>query len=192
MAASLVRRARMTVLGGGVALAATALLAAPAAACGGLVGENGTIQLQRTTTLAAYHDGVERYVTAFNFSGEGKEVGSIVPLPGVPTDVKRAGDWTLQRLEREVSPVEQFALAASADAAGYARKAEVLLETKVDALDITILKGGGKEVGKWAIDNGFFLTPDAPEVLDFYSHRSQIFMAAKFDASRAATLNQTA
>ena len=27
-------------------------------ACGGLIGENGTIQLVRTTTLAAYHDGV--------------------------------------------------------------------------------------------------------------------------------------
>ena len=79
-------------------------LAAPAGACGGLVGENGTIKLTRTTTLAAYHDGVERYVTSFEFSGQGKEVGSIVPLPGVPTKVERGGDWTLQRLEREVAP----------------------------------------------------------------------------------------
>ena len=51
----------------------------PAGACGGLVGENGTIQLTRTSTLAAYHDGVERYVTSFEFTGEGAEVGSIVP-----------------------------------------------------------------------------------------------------------------
>ena len=51
----------------------------------GLVGENGTIQLVRTTTLAAYHDGVERYVTSFEFTGEGESVGSIVPLPDVPT-----------------------------------------------------------------------------------------------------------
>ena len=80
------------------------LVAAPAGACGGLVGENGTIQLTRTSTLAAYHDGVERYVTNFEFTGEGAEVGSIVPLPGVPTDVKRGGDWTLQRLEQEVRP----------------------------------------------------------------------------------------
>ena len=58
--------------------------AAPAGACGGLVGENGTIQLTRTTTLAAYHDGVERYVTRFEFTGQGEEVGSIVPLPDVP------------------------------------------------------------------------------------------------------------
>ena len=81
-----------------------AVTAAPAAACAGLVGENGTIRLTRTSTLAAWHNGVERYVTSFAFSGQGKEVGSIVPLPGVPTDVKRAGDWTLQRLEREVAP----------------------------------------------------------------------------------------
>src|SRR5215510_14605808 len=92
--------------------------AAPAAACGGLVGENGTIRLTRTATLAAYHDGVERYVTSFQFTGEGDEVGSIVPLPGVPTKVQCGGDWTLQRLEREVSlPVpETLALDARASA----------------------------------------------------------------------------
>jgi hypothetical protein len=66
----------------------------------------------------------------------------------------------------------------------------VILETKIDALDITILKGGGDEVGRWALDNGFFLTPDAPEVLDFYASRSQVFMAARFDASRAKALGQ--
>jgi hypothetical protein len=172
--------------------AAVALVAlAPAAsACGGLIGENGTIQLVRTTTLAAYHDGIERYVTSFEFTGEGEEVGSIIPLPGVPTDVKRGGDWTLQRLAREVAPQPKaVALSASFDdaAAGSAR---VLLETKVDALDITILEGGGDEVGLWAADNGFLLTPDAPEVLDFYARRSPIFMAAKFDAGRAAELGQ--
>ena len=85
-------------------LALVVVAAAPAAACGGLVGENGTIQLTRTTTLAAYHDGVERYVTSFEFSGTGESVGSIVPLPGVPTKVERGGDWTLQRLEREIAP----------------------------------------------------------------------------------------
>src|SRR5690349_12697872 len=90
----------------GVAAIAVVLVATagPVGACGGLVGENGTIQLLRTTTLSAYHDGVERYVTSFDFTGEGKEVGSIVPLPDVPTKVERGGDWTLQRLEREVAP----------------------------------------------------------------------------------------
>ena len=76
----------------------------PAFACGGLVGENGTIQLVRTSTLVAYHAGVERYVTSFAFTGEGKEVGSIIPLPAVPTTVERGGDWTLQRLALEVAP----------------------------------------------------------------------------------------
>lgn len=177
------------------ALAAVAVaglaLAPPAGACGGLVGENGTIQLTRTTTLAAYHDGVERYVTSFEFSGEGEEVGSIIPLPDVPTDVVRGGDWTLQRLAREVAPArdEQTAFAAAADSAGGA---EVLLETQIDALDITVLRGGGDEVGRWATDNGFLLTPDAPEVLDFYAERSPVFMAARFDASRAADLGQQA
>ena len=66
----------------------------------------------------------------------------------------------------------------------------MLLETKIDALDITILRGGGDEVGRWALENGFFLTPDAPEVLDFYAERSPVFMAARFDASRAAALGQ--
>src|SRR4029453_12509873 len=70
-------------------------------------------------------------------------------------------------------------------------RAGVIFETQTDALDITVLEGGGDEVGTWARDNGFLLTPDAPEMLDFYGHRSQIFMAAKFDASRAAELGQT-
>jgi hypothetical protein len=177
--------------GAGIVIAVSGVVAAagPAGACGGLVGENGTIQLVRTATLAAYHDGVERYVTSFEFVGEGAEVGSIVPLPDVPTSVERGGDWTLQRLSLEVAPpaAERVAFAAANDAAG----AEVLLETKIDALDITILRGGGDEVGEWALENGYFLTPDAPEVLDFYAARSPIFMAARFDATRAQELGQT-
>jgi hypothetical protein len=172
-----------------VALLAVVLLASPAGGCGGLVGENGTFQLVRSRTLAAYHDGVERYVTSFEFTGEGEEVGSIIPLPDVPTDVVRGGDWTLQRLAREVAPRVEFA-AADGDDASAAGAAEVILETTIDALDITILKGGGDEVGRWALDNGFLLTPDAPEVLDFYADRSPIFMAARFDAARAAELGQ--
>src|ERR687885_1797671 len=78
--------------------------AGPALACGGLVGRNGSVNLVRTTTLAAWHDGAEHYVTAFKFAGAGGEFGSIIPLPGVPTDVERGGDWTLQRLLREVQP----------------------------------------------------------------------------------------
>jgi hypothetical protein len=177
----------------GVAVPAVLLAPAVADACGGLIGENGSIQLVRTTTLAAYSDGVERYVTAFEFTGEGESVGSIVPLPDVPTKVERGGDWTLQRLALEVAPPErrlgdEAAGAATAEQAGV----EIILEAEIDALDITVLKGGGDEVGRWAIENGFLLTPDSPEVLDFYAQRSPVFMAAKFDAGRAAELGQGA
>ena len=145
-----------------LALAVIVVTAGSAGACGGLVGENGTIQLTRTTTLAAYHDGVERYVTSFEFTGEGEEVGSIVPLPDVPTDVKRGGDWTLQRLTQEVAPPLEEDGLVRAQASTTAADVDILLETEIDALDITVLKGGGKEVGKWAVENGFLLTPDAP------------------------------
>jgi hypothetical protein len=152
------------------------------------VGENGTIQLVRTTTLAAYSDGIERYVTAFEFVGSGEEVGSIIPLPDVPIKVERGGDWTLQRLALEVAPPARDVsfLAEAATAGG----AEVLLEVEIDALDITVLRGGGDEVGAWAAEHGFFLTPDAPEILDFYARRSPVFMAARFNAERAAELAQ--
>ncbi|MGH9117388.1 MAG: DUF2330 domain-containing protein [Acidimicrobiales bacterium] len=162
--------------------------ATPAGACGGLVGENGTIQLVRTTTLAAYHDGIEHYVTAFQFTGEGESVGSIIPLPGVPTAVEKGGDWTLQRLAREVAPPVPTATEVALSAAD--EDVEVLLETQIDALDITVLRGGGDEVGRWAVDNGFLLSPDAPEVLDFYAARSPVFMAARFDADAAAARGQ--
>jgi len=166
------------------------LMPSAASACGGLVGENGTIQLVRTATLAAYSDGVERYVTAFEFTGVGESVGSIVPLPDVPTSVERGGDWTLQRLAQEVAPPPDVLFEASAATTAASADVEIILETEIDALDITVLKGGGDAVGAWALENGFLLSPDAPEVLDFYAARSPVFMAAKFDASRAAQLGQ--
>ncbi len=51
------------------ATAALLLTATPALACGGLVGPNGAVNLLRTTTFAGYHDGVEHYVTSFEFAG---------------------------------------------------------------------------------------------------------------------------
>jgi hypothetical protein len=160
------------------------LIAGPASACGGLISSNGTVQLVDTTTMAAYHKGVEHYVTAFKFVGPGSEFGSIVPLPDVPTKVIRAGQWTLQRLELEVNPQPQL-LAFEAAASDLNKSAEVILTAKVDALDITVLKGGGAAVGTWARQHGFQLTPDSPEVLDFYANRSPIFAAVKFNAARA-------
>ena len=182
------RAARVGLTGLLALVAALALGAAPALACGGLVGPGGTVQLSRTTTLAAYQGGVEHYVTAFEYRGGGARFGSIVPLPGVPTKVEKGGDWTLQRLVRETRPVAQERTSFAALAAGD--KAEELLKTKVDALDITVLRGGGMAVGTWAREHGFGLSPDAPEVLDFYAARSPIFLAASFDGTRAQTRGQ--
>ncbi|HZQ58334.1 MAG TPA: DUF2330 domain-containing protein [Acidimicrobiales bacterium] len=163
--------------------------AAPAAACGGLVAPNGAVRLAQTTTLAAYHDGIEHYVTSFVYQGAQGSFGSIIPLPGVPTDVRRAGSWTLQRLERETHPApEEFATTAAAAAA----PAQVLLQTTVDALDITVLAGGGQAVVDWVKAHGFAVSPDAPAVLDFYARRSPVFLAARFDASAAAARHQVA
>lgn len=181
---------RRTLLTVGISLSALLGLSAPALACGGLVNPNGTVSLLKTTTLAAYVDGVEHYITSFDFVGGGAEFGSIVPLPGEPTDVKRAGDWTLQRLLQEVQPIRFNAALAGRDLADAEQSAEVVLETKIDALDITVVKGGGDAVGAWAKENGFVLTPDAPEILDHYAARSPYFMAARFDVDRAERLDQ--
>jgi len=163
----------------------TLLVAAPAWACGGLVNSNGSVTLVRTTTMAAYHQGIEHYVTSFEFAGGQGEFGSIIPLPGVPTRVIRAGDWTLQRLVQETQPQPEAFRALSAGATPAA-DVSVILKTEIDALDIVVLEGGGTAVGRWASEHGFFLPPDAPEVLDFYAERSPIFMTVRFDATRAA------
>ena len=165
------------------------LLAAPALACGGLIGPNGAVNLLRTTTLAAYHEGVEHYVTAFQFAGGGGAFGSLTPLPGVPSTVEKGGDWTLQRLIRETDPpVPGLFRAEALSAAG---SADEIMKVRIDALDITVLKGGAAEVGQWASEHGFRLPPDAPEVLDFYAKRSPIFLAAVFDADAARDRGQS-
>jgi len=163
------------------------LVATPALACGGLIGPNGAVNLLRTTTFAGYHDGVEHYVTAFKFAGGGGAFGSITPLPGIPTSVEKGGDWTLQRLIRETSPIRLFDAAPSAASSAGAVE---IMTVKIDALDITVLKGGAADIGQWATKHGFRLPPDAPAVLDFYARRSEIFLAAAFDADAAKARGQ--
>jgi len=173
-----------------VALAAAGLItnSGLAEACAGLIGSNGAVNLGRTTTLAGYSDGVEHYVTAFEFQGGGGEFGTLIPLPAVPSNVERGGDWTLQRLQRET---QQFDLRAAAfGAEESADGVEVLQEVRIDALDLSVLKGGAPDVAVWAKDHGFRLSPDAPEVLDFYAQRSPIFLAAVFDGEAAAERGQ--
>ena len=65
------------------------------------------------------------------------------------------------------------------------------MKVRIDALDITVLRGGSNDVGQWATDHGFRLPPDAPEVLDFYASRSPIFLAAVFDGDAARDRGQT-
>ena len=184
------RRVLVTTIAVVIALAAAVQFAGPslAHACAGLIGSNGAVNLGRTTTLAAYVDGVEHYVTAFQFQGGGGEFGMLIPLPGVPSNVERGGAWTLQRLQLETRP--QVRLAALSENFAHA-DAEVLLTVRIDALDITVLRGGGASVATWATDHGFRLSPDAPEVLDFYAERSPIFLAAVFDGEAAAARGQS-
>ncbi|MBI3970173.1 MAG: DUF2330 domain-containing protein [Chloroflexi bacterium] len=182
---------RFTTFVAAITLLSVSALGLPhtAAACAGLIGSNGAVNLGRTTTLATYHNGVEHYVTAFQFLGGGGQFGTLIPLPDVPTSIERGGAWTLQRLVRETEPVRPLA-ARSAALAASADSAQVLLQTRVDALDLTVLKGGAAAVATWAREHGFRLSPDAPEVLDFYAQRSPIFLAAVFDGDAAARRGQ--
>jgi hypothetical protein len=181
-------RAFLGLLAAFVLLAGVA--AGPALACAGLVGRGGTVRLLRTATLAAYVDGQEHYLTSFSFAGGGARFGSVIPLPGVPTDVRKGGAWTLQRLEQETQPPKTALLAEARAAAGSVDGVEILRKTRIDALDVTIVRGGGAAVGAWARKQGFDLSVDAPEVLDFYAARSPVFMAASFDARAAAQRGQ--
>ena len=89
----------------GITAALVLVPAGSAFACGALLAPNGTISLTRTTTLAAYHNGVEHYITSFEYAGKTSgDVGSIIPLPGIPSKVIKGGGWTLQRLVLETNP----------------------------------------------------------------------------------------
>jgi hypothetical protein len=167
-----------------VAAIAFGVTAPAAQACGSLVAANGAVDLVRTTTLAAYSHGVEHYITSFEFTSGQPSFGSIIPLPAAPTKVEKGGAWTLQRLEREVNPPKPLAGGFSASTA-VKSGVQVLQRKRIDSLDITIVKGGGRAVAAWTVKQGFALSKDSPAVLDFYSRRSPYFMTARFDATAA-------
>ncbi len=182
------RRSAVALPGAALLILLTAL---PTLACGGLIGPNGAVNLVRTTTLAAYGNGVEHYVTSFEFAGVGGgQFGSLIPLPDIPSKIERACGWTLQRLILETDPVVDQTSFRAAAAGAPSASAEVIQQVRIDALDITVLRGGGTAVGQWATDHGFRLPPDAPEVLDFYAQRSPIFLAAVFDGGAAKERGQ--
>jgi hypothetical protein len=166
-----------------IALGLFAIQALPALACGALVAPNGSVRLARATTLVAWHDGVERYLTSFSYQGDFSNLGWIVPLPAVPMKIEEGGAWTLQRLERESHPVQPTFGAVEATASSDS--AAVLQQVKIEALNITVIRGSGSQVLNWATDNGFFLNDETRAHLLGYAKGSPIFLTAKYDTSAA-------
>jgi hypothetical protein len=166
-----------------LALGFFAMQAESVFACGALVAPNGSVRLARATTLVSWHDGVEHYLTSFSYQGDFSQLGWIVPLPAVPTNIQEGGAWTLQRLERETHPVQPTfgaqATAARSDAA------TVLQQVKIEALNITVIRGSGPQVLNWATGNGFFLNDETRSHLLGYAKGSPIFLAAKYDTEAA-------
>ena len=158
--------------------------ALPAAACGGLIAPNGSVRLDRATTLVEWHDGTEHYLTTFSYHGEASSFGWIVPLPAVPVKVEEGGDWTLQRLFRETHP-QPFVLDLAFGRTTNQASVEVLQQVKVQALDITVLRGSGQAVLDWAKQNGFAIDAETHAHVLQYAKGSPVFMAAKYNAGRA-------
>src|SRR5437773_451268 len=176
------------------ALALFVLQSQSAFACGGLVAPDGDIRLQRATTLVAWHNGIEHYMTSFTYqennAHSGANLGWIVPLPSVPLKIEEGGAWTLQRLFRETHPQPVRFFAENTAARSAAGGVEVLQQVKVEALNITVLRGSGQAVLDWATSNGFFLNDDTRAHLLAYANGSPIFMAAKYDTAAARARHQ--
>lgn len=169
-----------------------AMQALPAFACGGLVAPNGAVRLSRAATLIAYHDGVEHYLTSFTYQGDVQNLGWIVPLPAIPTAIQEGGAWTLQRLFNETHPLPDAGFALGAASAPVAASAAVVIEqVKVEALNITVLKGSGQAVLDWCAQNGFDISGETRTHLLAYAAGSPIFMAAKYDTAAARARHQT-
>jgi hypothetical protein len=166
-----------------LALVLLVLGSSAAFACGGLVAPGHAEVLRKATTLSAWHAGYEHYVTGFLFGGNASSFGYIIPLPGVPMKIEKGGGWTLERLEREISPPIPAAFDGVRLAAGKA--VEVIQQIRIEALDITIVRGGGPDVAAWAKKHGFDLTADTPKVLGRYSSSGAVFALAKFDGVAA-------
>ena len=175
---------RKLIAAGAAAVIALVATMTTALACGGLVAPDGDVRLDKATTFVTWHAGVEHYVTSFAYAGSAADVGWIVPLPAVPSNISAAGRWTLQRLEREFAPPEplQFDLTAHS-AAGLA--SPVVEQVQVEALDVTVLKGSGAQVVDWCVHNGFLLPTETKDHLLSYAQGSPVFMAAKYNTSVA-------
>src|SRR5579859_7649137 len=154
-------------------------------ACGGLIAPDGEVRLDRATTLVAWHNGIEHYLTTFQYQGNVSRLGWIVPLPAVPLSIQDGGAWSLQRLEIESHPQPPELVFGAHEAASSAGTAQVLQQVKIEALNITVIRGSGPEILNWATSNGFILNSDVSNHLLAYAKGSPIFMAAQFDTSAA-------
>src|SRR5258708_7974461 len=152
-----------------IALGLFAFQALPALACGGLIAPDGDVHLARATTFVAWHGGIEHYLTSFTYQGNVTNLGWIVPLPAVPIKVEEGGAWTLQRLDLEAHPILQR-FGAVTTAASSADQAQVLEQVKIEALNITVLRGSGQAVLNWASSNNFFLNDETRNHFLTYPH----------------------
>lgn len=156
-------------------------------ACGGLIAPDGDVRLARASTLIAWHNGVEHYLTSFSYQGSASDVGWIVPLPAVPEKIEDGGAWTLQRLDNESHPLRRSLFEAPQTFNG---SAQVLQQVQIEALNVTVIKGSGKEIVDWAVKNGFFLDEETHDHLLVYAQASPIFLAAKYDTHLAEERHQ--
>jgi Uncharacterized protein conserved in bacteria (DUF2330) len=174
-----------------LALLLLAVQATPADACGSLLAPNGAIRLSRAATLVDWHNGVEHYMTSFTYQGNVDNVGWIVPLPANPEKIEEGGGWTLQRLVRETHPLPKNVFAEGDLRAPQATAgAQVLQQVRVQALDITVVRGSGDEIVRWGRDNGFFIDKETEGHLLGYAKGSPFFMAAKYDTAAARARGQ--
>lgn len=171
-----------------LALACLLLQSQPAFACGGLIAPDGDVRLARASTLIAWHNGIEHYLTSFAYTGKEKNVGWIVPLPAIPENIQDGGAWTLQRLDNESHPLPRGFLAPQVNVA--TSSAQVVEQVQIEALNVKVVKGSGSEIVDWATQNGFFLDDETRAHLLIYAKGSPIFMAAKYDTQIAQQRGQ--
>src|SRR5579885_2567667 len=116
-----------------VALALFFFSAPSAFACGGLIAPDGDVRLARASTLIAWHNGVEHYLTSFPYQGAASGVGWIVPLPAIPESIQDGGAWTLQRLNIESHP-QPSGLFFTSETNAVPSAAQVIEQVQIEAL----------------------------------------------------------
>jgi hypothetical protein len=167
-------------------LSMLALYSMPAAACGGPLSAGQNIHLQKSETLVAWHNGTEYYMTNFTYttSGDPKNFGWVLPLPAEPQKIEAGDLKTFETLHYDSQrPTFSFNLFSRGNTAGAPGGAQVLQQTRINSLDITIVKGNGSQIVEWATQNGFNVDEMTRAHLLQYAKASPIFMAAKYDLS---------